>query len=473
VTLGSLPLPSASTPWAMPRGREAIGAVVGAAAVILGLLAGQAPLLALAAALGGIFVAIALGNLAAGLCVYAATSFAEAVAFAGSGVSLARLAGVLLVLSWLATQAAAGPSRTRFLDAHGALGAALIGLFAWAALSIAWAEETGETITAITRFGLNLAVFPIAYVALRRPRDVRVLLTILVVGALASATLGLVMEGGPAAAESERLEGAGINSNIVGQLLVVGFVLACGLAAAASTAAGRMLAVTGAALCAAGVVLSLSRGALVGMLAALLVGVLVAGRGRRLVVATAGLLALAAIVAYFAAWAPGSATARVTTVTSGTGRTDIWRVGWRMVEAHPVRGVGAGNFAGSTIHYLLKPGAIERSDFIVDRPKVAHNIYLQVLAELGVVGLGLFLAILAAALASMLRAARLFARAGDRPMDVLSRCVLVAAAAILVSDFFSSALHSKQLWLLLALGPALLGLATRSVARPGAPALRR
>ena len=41
------------------------------------------------------------------------------------------------------------------------------------------------------------------------------------------------------------------------------------------------------------------------------------------------------------------------------------------------------NFPVASIHYLLEPGALMRTDFIVDNPKVAHNTYLNVLAELG------------------------------------------------------------------------------------------
>jgi O-antigen ligase len=96
-----------------------------------------------------------------------------------------------------------------------------------------------------------------------------------------------------------------------------------------------------------------------------------------------------------------------------------------------------------------------RSDFIVDDPKVAHNVYLQVLAELGAVGLVLFLGLIAFVLRSVLRAARRFGALGDRSMEVLTRALLIALCGLLASAFFSSAIYSKQLWLLLALGLAI------------------
>jgi O-antigen ligase len=130
-----------------------------------------------------------------------------------------------------------------------------------------------------------------------------------------------------------------------------------------------------------------------------------------------------------------------------------------MVEDEPVRGIGAGNFANTSVHYLLQPGAIVRDDFIVDTPKVAHNSYLEVLAELGVVGLVLFAGVLAFALTCIVKATRVFARIGDRQMELLSRGLLVALVGLLASDFFGSRQFEKQLWLLLALGPAFLALA--------------
>src|SRR5205807_2193793 len=124
--------------------------------------------------------------------------------------------------------------------------------------------------------------------------------------------------------------------------------------------------------------------------------------------------------------------------------------------------VGVGNYQTSAIHYLLKPGALQRDEFIVDTPKVAHNTYLQVLAELGIVGAALFLAIIGFSLLCILRAARIFERLGDAPMELMSRALLVALCGVLAADFFISEEFSKQLWLLLGLGPALLAIAASS-----------
>jgi O-antigen ligase len=142
-----------------------------------------------------------------------------------------------------------------------------------------------------------------------------------------------------------------------------------------------------------------------------------------------------------------------------------------MVRGAPIQGIGAGNFPVVSIHYLLEPGALLRDDFIVSTPKVAHNTYLEVLAELGIVGLTLFLIVIVFAIGCAVRAARYAASLRDRQMDILARALVVALVALLAADFFISREYSKQLWLLLALCPALLAIAARRAGSGGGEAL--
>jgi hypothetical protein len=86
-------------------------------------------------------------------------------------------------------------------------------------------------------------------------------------------------------------------------------------------------------------------------------------------------------------------------------------------------------------------------------------MYLGVLAELGIVGLALFLSIIGFSLVCLVRSARSFSRAGDRDLEILSRAVFVALVGILAADFFTSRAFAKELWLLMSLGPVLLGMA--------------
>jgi hypothetical protein len=70
----------------------------------------------------------------------------------------------------------------------------------------------------------------------------------------------------------------------------------------------------------------------------------------------------------------------------GEGRAAAWRVAWDTAWAHPMAGVGAGSFEQRWLAVRPRPQGF----------RDAHNLYLETLAELGLVGLGLLAAALAA-----------------------------------------------------------------------------
>jgi O-antigen ligase len=107
------------------------------------------------------------------------------------------------------------------------------------------------------------------------------------------------------------------------------------------------------------------------------------------------------------------------------------------------------------------PGELTFVNFIAERPHVVHNVYLQTLVEVGLIGLGLFLAVIVASLAAAMRAARRFEARGDFVMSAFARSVFVALLAALVASFFISNGNGFQIWVLLAFGPMLLRLVRR------------
>jgi O-antigen ligase len=92
---------------------------------------------------------------------------------------------------------------------------------------------------------------------------------------------------------------------------------------------------------------------------------------------------------------------------------------------------------------------------------VAHSVYLQLLAETGVIGLTLFLVVVAGCLRAALVAGRRFDDLGERAMAGLARAAFVAMVGMLAASFFISNLTDRRMWILLALGPILLALASR------------
>jgi O-antigen ligase len=247
--------------------------------------------------------------------------------------------------------------------------------------------------------------------------------------------------------------------NELAAVLVVGLLASAALTVVRSVPGPvRLAAIGSAVLCLAGIALSVSRGGLLALGAALVVGVFVAGRWR-VHMATLTIIVALGTVGYFTAYAPPQALQRITQSNGGSGRTDIWTVAWREFQAHPVRGVGAGNFPIVSVHFLLAPGTISESRFIVDEPQVTHNTYLNVLAEGGVVGAAMFIGILGFALRCFRLAWGAFRKSGDHDLEILSYALFTGLVGFLAASFFLSEQFSKQLWVLLALGPALLRLA--------------
>jgi O-antigen ligase len=429
-----------------------------AGAAALGVLAGARPELAIVLPLALVFVALVVADLSIGLCAFAFIAFIDVLP-GGPALSVTKVAGLLLALSWLATIATREDVKDDFFSRHPAAVYLLVLFAAWTAASALWSQDSGEALTAASRYGLNFLLFPIVFTAVRERRHVGWLAWTFVAGALFSAAYGLVSP--PPTAEG-RLTGAIGEANELASALVAALAIAGGLALAArNSPVVRNVAVAAAVLCLIGVLFSLSRAGMLALVMVALAMVLVADRRR----GRAAVVALA-VIAIVGAWAvsiaPPGERERITRVEGGAGRIDLWTVAWRMVEDRPLTGVGAGNFPVSSPRYLLEPGAIMRDEFIVTTPKQAHNIYLQALSELGLPGLVLFLSIILFALGCSVRAARAFGNAGDGRLEALAWGFTLGAFGVLVADFFHPEQFSKQLWLLLAAGPALLALSRRT-----------
>ncbi len=82
------------------------------------------------------------------------------------------------------------------------------------------------------------------------------------------------------------------------------------------------------------------------------------------------------------------------------------QAGWNMLKRHPLSGVGPGNYS---LVYAIEPGPDERPinvrPWYVSRGH-AHNYYLHIAAEAGLVGLGAYLLLLLAVAGQALRALR-------------------------------------------------------------------
>ena len=119
--------------------------------------------------------------------------------------------------------------------------------------------------------------------------------------------------------------------------------------------------------------------------------------------------------------------------------------------------------------YLRQPGRLQSgqlgAQLVLRKPHETHNMYLQMFAETGLVGLALLVAAALAAMRATWLAVRSFDLAGDGRFAALARSLLVAQLAVLTASIFISNSSDKRTWLQLALGPAALAVARRGDGR--------
>jgi hypothetical protein len=321
-------------------------------------VAGTLALLAVARrrSLAGILAGLLAAAVA--LCVHAlATRFApDRVHWAGSSLGF-RLDGVLAYPNALAIVAVLGlllalglAADARAAAARAAAAAATVPL----ALALDLATSRGAWLALVAGLAAALALPP------RRRALVRALVPLAAVAALGiwllSRSRTLTRWDDPAAAAHD------------GHLMAVAGLALCVAAALTALRPTRATAVAAVAACAVAVAVAPAS-----------VARLAAGPGVPLVPG---------------APAPGATPAGTLFSTTSNSRTEYWRVALHDARHHPVLGSGAGTFVRQWYAHRRIRVAVQD----------AHSLYLETLAELGVVGLALLLFTLAVPVRAALRA---------------------------------------------------------------------
>lgn len=301
----------------------------------------------------------------------------------------------------------------------GALGGAMTCLFALLALSGLWALEASRANTFATESLKLLLAFVGLATALRTPRHVRVAMLLAVAAAVIPAQ-GTISRwrSGTELVEGYRAAWIGLLEN-PNQLAMVMALTAPWALAFAVKARGprRLLLLTAFGLLATTVVLTHSRGGALGL--AVSVGAW-AALARQRTQAIAITLAAAFAVVFFA---PSSFWSRTETIAfyeqdaSALGRLRSWEAGSRAIEDHPFLGVGGDNYLLAWNKYMPRNQR--------EHAYTAHNTLMQVLVELGALGLILFVTMYGAGMTGLWRA-----RNGDLADE--SRALLASLAGLLV-----------------------------------------
>jgi len=436
-------------------------------AAILGGVAGVDPQIAIGVSIGLAFSLLTLANLTAGVIAFAFLAFLEFLFPGGYLVSMTKIAGGVLALSWVAKVASAR-KRDDFLAAFPGATYLLIAFLAWGVVSVTWSESPSETLLVASRYLLVFGLLVITYSAVRRRGHALWLIGAFLASTVLTAAFGLINRPSAEATELVRIDSTVGNANVLAMVLVAGIALAVGAAIASRRSPEIRTAALGVAgLCLISLIFTGSRSGIISLAVVLITSVLFAGRWRAQ--ALGGTVAIATIsVVLFVLLAPPEIRERIAQTTPGQasaateGRVTLWQVAGRMVEDRPLIGVGLGSFQAASADYVLEPGTLGRTDQIIDDPKVAHNVYLQSLAETGIVGALLLLGVFGFPLVCALAAARNFERGDDREMEIMARALSVALVSMLAANFFASEPLNKPLWLLMGLGTAMLTI-SRSV----------
>lgn len=130
---------------------------------------------------------------------------------------------------------------------------------------------------------------------------------------------------------------------------------------------------------------------------------------------------------------------------------------------HPVLGVGPGQYAAFySVDYQLNSDIAFRHLPIVRR---AHNLYVEIAAETGTIGLGTFMAIVLVLMVRLWQARRRWAH--SRPdLTNLTTAFWLSIIAYLVTGMFAHLSYQRYYWFLLALAGATLHI-SQSATAPG------
>ena len=321
-------------------------------------------------------------------------------------------------------------------------------LFAYAAmfpLSLTWSISPGRTAEAVSDIGKLLVLYVALLNALDTPRRVR---TFLIVGALATLapSLGGIQRWltGDNLVEGYRTAWRGNyadpNRLAMGLVLFLPAALAC--AGEVRRLWLRALLLAAAAASAAAIVLTHSRSGAVAMAVALGLALLRGRRkGRALVLAAVAGAALVALAPQ-TFWARSQSITEYEEDASFAGRERAYQMLKVIVGERPLTGVGAGAFLEAWTRFApLSAGG---------QHLIAHNIFMEILGELGVVAFALF------SLFSLWLLVRLWRAGRDPATGVDARAVQAGLAGYLVCELVNGYSRSFNLYAAFALAMAII-----------------
>jgi O-antigen ligase len=266
----------------------------------------------------------------------------------------------------------------------------LASLVVWSALSYYWSVAPDLTAARVGSYvQLLLMVWLIWEFAPTEERQLSLLAAYVLgtyVSALSTVYSFVTGTGNNIGLVEGRYAAAGFNENELGIILSLSLAMSCYLLA--KNVGPRVVWLIHIPVCVVAICLTGSRGSFIAATIAFLMFPVSFGSFSTSQKKLA-LLALILVATSAAAFVPRASWGRIGTIEGEisegtlTKRTSIWAAGLDVYREHPITGVGAGAFGASVYSKL-------------DIPYVAHNSYLSILVETGVIGAIVFSTLLAA-----------------------------------------------------------------------------
>ena len=341
--------------------------------------------------------------------------------------------------------------------------------FSMNALGLLWVEQQSPTVERISDLLKNLLIFIMicGFVTTRQ----RLVVICYAIGAAASGLAALsVFQYATGTFETSylgfstatvknifgevdnwRLQGPIGDPNYYGQLLVTCLPLVLALAIVAKPPLLRLCGVIGVPLVVAAIFFTFSRGALVtvGGLAVLslllsrhrlsiLVVVLFAGGVSFLAVPD---MIMGRLLPVLDAIDSAMSGAQAISDPALAQRVNVMRAGLIMFENNPILGIGIGQFQYNYVDFALANG------LDIGAPSQAHNRYIELAAEQGIVGVVVFFSMIAIVIGAGSASLAGFRRSGDRVAAGLVFGLLLGLAGYLMSAVFLHDDYTRVFWL--------------------------
>lgn len=308
-------------------------------------------------------------------------------------------------------------------------------LFLWALMSYLFVSTRNEVNNGAFMLYLTfMSIFLVTVITIDRPARVENALLALV-GALTLASLYSLREWQTSGFSAYRPGWVAGDANFFSAAALLTIPLAYRLAPLANSFLRRWYFRACLLLTVVAFVVSGSRGAFAGLCVVFVLLFLRSKRKMRVLIAAALLTPMLVLV-------PVSPVRRIMEPGYGDRSSEqshyaLWEFGVQVASDHPVIGIGLGEFKSMT----------ETKNVLKNASAMAHNTYIELAAETGVIGCFIYLAILISAIAVLQRVRKQALSQGHSYLQAASAGLQEGLAGFAVAAFFFSAEYEKPLWI--------------------------